>query len=179
MSISVIGKRYATALLQLATEANAEDRIARDLADFAKAWDESRELRAAFENPSVSQTQRQAILKDLATRSAMHQHVRDTLLLLADRGRLRHVPEVAEAFEAMNEARSGKVRAEVTTAAPVGSGYLSELERALGEVTGKQVVLVHNTDPSLIGGVVTRIGDQVFDGSVRNRLAELKDELLR
>lgn len=179
MSVSVIGKRYAHALLQLATEAHAEDRIAKDLSDFAKAWDESKDLRSVFENPSVSQTQRHEILKELATRSAMHATLRDTLLLLADRGRLRHVPEVAEAYEAMNEARSGKVRAEVTTAAPVGSGYLSELERALAEVTGKQVVLNHKTDPSLIGGVVTRIGDKVFDGSVKNRLAELKDELLR
>ena len=178
MSISLVGKRYAKALLSLATESHTVERAGRDLRDFAVDWRASRELRAVFENPSVGQLNRANILREIAQRSDMHPQVRDLLLLLSDRQRLRHVPEVADAFDAMAEAQSGKVRAEVRTASALPPAYFSELERVLRDVTGKQVVLVHTVDASLIAGVVTRIGDQIFDGSIKSRLSELEQELL-
>lgn len=179
MSIGVIGKRYAKALLQLAGEASAVDRIGHDLADFAAIYEQSRELRAVFENPGVTQIDRRKILRDIAAQSDMHQSVRDLLLLLSDRQRLREIGSVAGAYAALSEARSGKIAAQVTTASQLPAGYFAELERTLSAITGKRVVLTHEIDPSLIGGVVTQIGDQVFDGSVKSRLMELKAELVR
>src|SRR6185295_8922064 len=108
-----------------------------------------------FENPSVAQATRANILRDIAAQTGMQDNVRDLLLLLSDRRRLRHVGEVADAVAEIAEARSGKVRAEVTTASALPQSYFAELERILQAVTGKQVVLVSNVDPSLIGGVVT------------------------
>jgi F-type H+-transporting ATPase subunit delta len=179
MSVGVIGKRYAKALLQLASDQNAVERVGADLTDFAAAYDQSRELRSVFENPGVSQDNRRKILRDIAAQSNMHDSVRDLLLLLSDRQRLREVGSVASAYAALSEARSGKVVAQVTTASQLPAGYFAELEQVLSGITGKRVVLVHQIDPSLIGGVVTQIGDQVFDGSVKSRLSELKTELLR
>ena len=179
MSIGVVGKRYANALFQLAVEAQAVERIGRDLKDFAATWTQSRDLRNAFENPSVSQQTRSTILRDIAQQTSMHDRTRNLLLLLADRRRLGYVAEVAEAFEALTEARSGKVRAEVRSASALPASYFTELERALRAATGREVVVVHEVDPSLIAGVVTKVGDQVFDGSVKSNLAELRDELLR
>jgi F-type H+-transporting ATPase subunit delta len=178
MSVSILGKRYARALVALANDAATVDRMAKDLKDFAASWESSRELRAAFENPSVPQAARGLILRDIAAQTGMNDQVRDLLLLLSDRQRMRHVGEVADAFAEIAEARSGKVRAEVTTATALPQSYFAELERILRDVTGKQVVLVNQVDPALIGGVVTRIGDRVFDGSLKSRLVELKDELL-
>lgn len=178
MSVSVVGKRYARALLQLVSESSAISRAQSDLNDFAHSWQSSRELRSVFENPSVSQQSRREVLREIARSTQMHDSVRDLLQLLSDRQRMAHVPEVAEAFAAMAEARSGKLRAEVVTASPLPQAYFAELERVLRDVTGKQVVITHKVDPSLIGGVTTRIGDQVFDGSVKSRLAELTHELL-
>jgi F-type H+-transporting ATPase subunit delta len=179
VTASIVGKRYAKALLQLTADAGTADRAERELKDFAATWQASRELRSVFENPGVKQEARRAVLREVAQQMGMLDHVRDLLQLLADRRRMQHVPEVADAFQAMAEARSGRVRAEVTTASPLPAGYFAELEKVLRDVAGKQVVLVNNVDPSLIGGVVTRIGDQVYDGSVKSRLSELKDELLR
>jgi F-type H+-transporting ATPase subunit delta len=179
MSIGVVGKRYAGALLQLAIEAQAVDRIGVDLRDFAATWAQSRDLRAAFENPSVSQQTRATILRDIAQQTGMHDRTRDFLLLLSDRKRLGHLAEVSEAFDMLAEARSGKVRAEVRSASALPESYFRELERALRAATGRDVVVVHEVDPSLIAGVVTKVGDQIFDGSVKNRLVELRDELLR
>jgi len=178
MTVSVVGKRYAKALIGLAGEPSLVERFGRDLRDFAASWDQSRELRAVFENPGITQQNRRAVLRDLAQQTGMHEQVQHLLLLLSDRQRMRHLPEVADAYDAMSEARSGRVRAEITSATELPAAYYSELENVLRGVTGKQVVLVHKVDPSLIGGVVTRIGDQVFDGSVKSRLSELKDELL-
>jgi F-type H+-transporting ATPase subunit delta len=179
VSISILGKRYAKALYDLASAGGTVDRAARELTDFAKSFQESRELRGVFENPSVSHELRRKLLREIAMQMGMHDQVRDLLQLLSDRRRMSHLPEVAEAFQALVEQRSGKVRAEVTTAAELPPGYYGELERVLSGVTGKQVVLTHKVDPSLLGGVVTRIGDQILDGSLKSRLSELKDELLR
>jgi F-type H+-transporting ATPase subunit delta len=179
MSVSIIGKRYARALLQLAGDAGAIERIGRDLRDFASSWTASRELRTVFENPSIPQASRAAILKELAQSAGMHEHTRNVLLVLSDRQRLSHVVEVSDAFDAMAEALSGKVRAEVTSASALPAAYYAELEGVLQAATGKDVVLVHNVDPSLVGGVVTKVGDRVFDGSIKSRLSELRDELLK
>ena len=179
MTISILGKRYAKALYDLVAGAGSVDKAGRELADFANSFAESRDLRSVFENPSISHEARRRLLRELATQMGLGDHVRDLLQLLSDRRRMSHLPEIADAFQAMIEQRSGKVRAEVTTAAELPPGYYTELERVLSGVTGKQVVLTHKVDPSLLGGVVTRIGDQILDGSLKSRLSELKDELLR
>jgi len=85
---------------------------------------------------------------------------------------------VLHALEQLSEAETGRVRVEVTSAKPLSDAYYSQLTEKLQRATDRQVVLVKKQDPSLIGGVVTRIGDQVFDGSLSNRLSELRETLL-
>ena len=104
--------------------------------------------------------------------------VRNTIGVLADRGRLQYLPDVLDALEALSEAETGRVRAEVISAKPLDDAYYNRLKDKLQRATGQQIVLVKRQDPSLIGGVVTRIGDRVFDGSISNRLNELRETLL-
>jgi F-type H+-transporting ATPase subunit delta len=105
--------------------------------------------------------------------------VRDTLLLVSDRGRMGQVEDIASAYQEQAEARSGRVRAEVVTASELPEAYFTELQKTLERVTGKKVSVARRVDPSLLGGVVTRVGDQVFDGSLKHQLQELKHELSR
>jgi F-type H+-transporting ATPase subunit delta len=179
VTVSILGRRYASALLALAGEQNAVETVGGDLVEFAKTYSENRQLRSVFENPGVSQDARRKILRELAEASSMHPLLRNTLLLVSDRGRMSHVPEIADSFVELAEAKSGKVRAEVVTAAELPKEFFDQLQRTLERVTGKQVVVASRVDASLIGGVMTRVGDQVFDGSVKHRLNELKDELSR
>jgi F-type H+-transporting ATPase subunit delta len=179
VTVSILGRRYASALLALAEERKNVDHVRRDLSDFVKSWNESRELRTVFENPSVSAEARRNVLREIGTRTSMDPQLLNTLLVLADRGRLSQLPDVFDSFEAMAEAKSGKLRAEVTSAAELPEAYFTELGATLERVTGRKVSVTHKVDPSLLGGVVTRVGDRVFDGSLKNRLSELKDELLR
>ena len=177
MRTGPLGRRYAKALLELADEAKETEKVQADLLDLVATWDRSAELRAVVENPSVSSEVRASLVKALATRMGLSPVLRDTLLLLSDRRRLKHLPEVADAFTELSEARAGRVRAEVTTAGPMPAAYFTELSKTLERVTGKKVVLVKHEDPSLIAGVVTRVGDRVYDGSVKNQLQKLSAEL--
>jgi F-type H+-transporting ATPase subunit delta len=178
MSSGALGRRYARALLELAEEAGQLDATGKQLDALTEVWQGSAELRSAFENPGVGAEQRRAILGAVAQKLGLSPLVKNTTLLLSDRRRLRFLPEVADAFRQLAEQKAGRVRAEVTTAAAMPDAYFQELQKALETVTGKQVVLVKNQDPSLIGGVVTRVGDKVFDGSLRAQLGELREELL-
>lgn len=179
MSIGIVGRRYASALLALTGSAGNTDKVLQDLNDFAASWKDNRDLRSVFENPVVKSEARRTVLRELAAASGMDSLLLNTLLLLSDRGRLNYVTDLAEAFQAAAETRSGKVRAEVISAAELPEAYFTELQKTLERVTGKQVSVAHRVDPSLLGGVVTRVGDQVFDGSLKNRLQELTHELSR
>lgn len=176
--MSALGRRYGKALLDLAAEQNQVDQVWRNLSDLREAWQSSDELREVFENPSVSSADRRQVIDALAGRMGLTPLVKNTLKLLSDRRRARYLGEVVEAFDALAGERAGRVRAEVVTATAMSETYYSQLQRTLEDVTGKKVTLVKRQDPSLIGGVIARVGDKVFDGSIRTRLTELKDELL-
>ncbi|MEM9189873.1 MAG: ATP synthase F1 subunit delta [Myxococcota bacterium] len=178
MSAAGLGRRYARALLEISDSEKNTDKVARQLSSLAETWESSPELRSVFENPSFGAEARREVLKGLGTRLALGPTVTNTLKLLSDRRRMRHLPEVIEAFITLAEANAGRVRAEVTTAQPMPESYFGQLQQALEKVTGQKVVLVKKQDPTLIGGVVTKVGDKVFDGSIRTRLSELRDELL-
>ncbi|MEY4581400.1 MAG: hypothetical protein RL701_6103 [Pseudomonadota bacterium] len=179
MTIGILGRRYATALLSLATQAGTVDKVGQDLRDFAAAFAESRELRNVFENPGVPVDARRKVLRDIAAASGMDATLLNGLLLVSDRRRLAWVSDIADAFTELAEARSGRVRAEVISAVELPEAYFTELQKTLERVTGKQVSVAKRVDPSLLGGVVTRIGDQVFDGSLKHQLKELTHELSR
>jgi F-type H+-transporting ATPase subunit delta len=98
--------------------------------------------------------------------------------LLVDRRRARALPYLAQTLRELADARKGLLRAEVTTAAPLSDTYYARLEAQLEKMTGKRVVVERRTDPTLIAGVVTRIGDRILDGSLRTRLQSLRDALM-
>jgi F-type H+-transporting ATPase subunit delta len=180
VKLRTLGRRYAMALLNLATEQNVLDEVRRSLKEFLATWHDSKDLRLVFENPSVSFEARREILREIAKASGMHKLVLDALIFVSDRGgRFKHLPEIVDAFEDEAEKRAGRIRAEVVTATELPAEYFAGLQRTLEQATGKQVVVITSVDPSIIGGVVTRVGDKVFDGSVQYQLNELKEELTR
>lgn len=178
MSTNALGRRYAKALFDLGEEKKQTDRILKDLDNFTSTWEQSDELSKLFSNPDLPRDAKKKVLVAVLDRLAAAPVVKSTLSLLADRNRLQHVPAVAAAFRALVEEQTGTVRAQVTTAKAMPDSYFAELQKALAQVTGKNVVLDKSEDPTLIAGVVARVGDKVFDGSVRTRLDELKEHLL-
>lgn len=173
-----IARRYAKALVELGGEGGNLDHLVTEVSSVAAAFEESADLRNALENPLVALDAKRAVLEDLATQLGLSPTVKNTLLFMGDRRRLRVLPTVAQLLREMNDLRRGVVRAEVVTAAPLSDAYYARLQAQLEKMTGKKVVLDKKQDTSIIAGVVARIGDTVYDGSLRARLQELKGSLL-
>jgi F-type H+-transporting ATPase subunit delta len=177
MTMGALAKRYARAILELANEQKQIDRVGKELTELGSMWTESSELRTVFANPAMTLTQRRALLTDIAERVGLSPITKNSLLYINDCGRLAAFPDIARAYAALAEQRGGAVRAEVTSATPLPEAYYAQLQRALEHTTGKKVTIDRKTDANLIAGVITRIGDKVYDGSVRTRLADLKESL--
>lgn len=178
MRTSPVARRYARALLELAQEQKQMPKIKRDLDALAAAWTASDELRGVFENPGVTVEMRLKVVEGLAMRMGLSPLTKNTLLLMTSNGRFQRVAEVAQTFADMADSATGTVVAEVTTAAAMPATFYTRLQGELEKATGHKVTLEKKEDPSLIAGVLTRVGDKVYDGSVRNRLSQLRETLL-
>ncbi|HEY1690962.1 MAG TPA: ATP synthase F1 subunit delta [Polyangiaceae bacterium] len=178
MSVSIVARRYAQALLELGAETGTLDRLVDEMSTVATAWEASPELRNALENPLVAHDAKKAVMTELADQIGATVTTKHALLLLVDRRRTTALPYVAQYLRELGDARKGILRAEVTTAAPLSDAYYARLQVQLEKMTGKKVVVDRKTDGSLIAGVVTRIGDRILDGSLRTRLQSLKDSLM-
>ncbi|MDB4937885.1 MAG: synthase delta chain [Labilithrix sp.] len=174
----VIAKRYATALLEIGGDSGQLDALVDEVARAADAYDASAELRNAFENPLVPAAAKKAILGDIAERLDLGTTSRSFLGLLVDRRRIRALPAIATRLREMADLRRGITRAEVLTALPLSEEYFEKLQRELERITGRKVALDRKLDPSLICGVLVRIGDTVYDGSLVARLRQLKETML-
>ncbi|GMV43150.1 MAG: hypothetical protein AMXMBFR64_48660 [Myxococcales bacterium] len=171
-------KRYAQALLELCDEDQSHARIQRDLQKFVGVYEESADLRGSLANPSISLEAKRAIIDDLLKRQIANRISRNFLMLLLDRGRITLVPEIVAEFVHRIDQKAGRLRAEVTSAVPLSSIDSSRIQRALEQMTGKKVSVEARVDAGLIGGVVTRIGHVVLDGSVRNQIDTMREHLL-
>ena len=178
MSVSIVARRYAKALLALGTEQGNLEAIAGELAAVAGAWQASPELRNVLENPLVPHAAKRAVMSEIALQMGAAPTTRSALLLLVDRRRAQVLPHLAKTLRELADARKGVVRAEVTTATPLSDAYFARLQTQLEQMTGKSVVVDRAVDPSLIAGVVTRIGDRIFDGSLKTRLRSVRDALM-
>ncbi len=172
-----VARRYAKALVDLGLETGTLEALSDEISRAAGAYEASVDLRQAMENPLVSYDQKKAILIELADKLMIGPVAKNTLLLLNDRRRLRILPGVAQLLREISDAKKGVLRAEVISAAPLSEGYYAKLHAQLEKMTGKKVVLDKKEDPALLAGVVTRIGDTVYDGSLLARLREMRNTL--
>jgi F-type H+-transporting ATPase subunit delta len=177
LSTNAIAKRYAKALVQIGSEAGTVDGFNAELARFSSLITESRELAAVFGNPAYGIGAKSEILKELVTKLQVSPMVSNLLMLLLERGRITVLPQIAECYGAFADELSGIIRPTLSSGLPLDAAQIEEIRAALAKSTGKTVELKVEVDPSLIGGVVTKIGGKVFDGSVRTQLARIQDIL--
>jgi F-type H+-transporting ATPase subunit delta len=169
--------RYARALFDVALKEADPVQIERDLSSFAQLVAGNAELHNALTNPAIPATAKHQIVDALAQRLNMAAPARKLLLLLADRDRLALMPALLEVYRERLMEHQQVVRAEVTTAAPLSEDRAAQLQKKLADITGRKIDMTTTVDPSIIGGVVTRIGSTVYDGSIATQLAKLKERL--
>jgi len=174
----VIARRYATALLEIGVETGTLDALVEEIARMAQAFEGSGELRAALADPLVPIAAKHAILADIATRLGLNTSAKNVVKMLLDRRRIQAIVPIAARLREMADEKRGVIRAEVLTAMPLPEEYFTQLQQQLERVTGRRIALDRKLDPTLIGGVVARVGDTIYDGSLVARLRQLKDSML-
>lgn len=173
-----VSRRYAKALFELANESGTLDTVVAEIARFADAIEKSDELQRALENPLIALEAKRAILSDVATSLRVSPITKHTVLLLGDRRRAHVLPAVSRSLAELADKKKGVIRAEVTSAVNLPDSYYERLKAQLERVTGKKISIDRRIDPTILGGVVARIGDRVFDGSLQSRLSEVRQHLL-
>jgi len=179
MSLKASATRYARALLDVAVSTSADpDKIQQDLTTVASLAAQHADLQQAFTDPRVPVAARTAIVDTIGQRAGVAAPVARLLTMLSTRGRLALLPEIATAFSERLLAHRRIVRAQITAAAPLTAERQDALRRSLSQVTGKDVQVEVDVDPSLIGGIVARIGSTVYDGSIRTQLHKVRQQLV-
>ncbi len=179
MTTRTVAVRYARALLDVARKEADPRAIEDDLASFVALTRGHETLGQVLANPAVPVPRKAALVRELAARGRLSPLVVKLLVLLAERGRLALLPEVLDEYRRRLLDHMGVVRAEVVTAVPLAEERAREMERALAAMTGRTVSMNASVDPSLIGGVVTKIGSVVYDGSVKRQLEKVRETLTR
>jgi F-type H+-transporting ATPase subunit delta len=173
---SSAARRYAEAAFEVALRDGAVETWRRDL-DAAAAVVGEPATAQAIHNPGIASAVREeAVRAGLA--GTVEQPVLNLILFMFRRGRIEDLARVAAEFRRLDDRRNGITNAVATSATPLEPSEVEALTARLEQMTGGKVELVVETDPSLLGGLVVRVGDRLIDGSVRGRLERLRNQLV-
>ena len=167
---------YATGLAAVAEGEGVLDRVGDELFAFSKAAEQNAELRDALTNPALPVENREALVRDILGARA-HAMTISQISFLIEAGRTRELSKIAEGVVAIAAERRELAVAEVRSAVPMSDAQRTRMEEALSRATGRKVEVKVVLDPTVVGGVVARVGELVFDGSVATRLEEAKHAL--
>jgi F-type H+-transporting ATPase subunit delta len=176
--IRVIAKRYAKALVQLAEEKKIIDKTKTDLAEFVGAVESLPALQKLFASPVFTPDNKKSVIKELAGKLGMQAVTQRFVEHLAETGRIRYIKDVNDAFLEILAERTNRAIARLTTAVAVKPADLADIKKKLEALTGKQVDIEARVDASLIGGAKAQIGSTIYDGSIKNQLAKMRNQLM-
>lgn len=174
-----LATQYARALLACLPGVDSAEQADQFLSALRRAIDESEELRGLMLDPAFPRSARSAVLVALAERHGMPRQVVNFLRIVVDHGRTPALASIAQLFHEERERAAGILPAEIATAAPLSEELKHRAGLALERATGKRIRLSSRTDPSLIGGAVTKVGSVVYDGSLRTRLDRLRESMVQ
>ncbi len=174
-----LARRYARAAFEIGSEQGSLDKLGVDLRSLAKAMHESTELVSTLTNPAIRRSDRRKVVDALLARISAQPMTKNLVALLLDGERLATLPAISRELDAMIEAKAGRTHAEIVSAKPLDPAQLSQITAAIEKLSGKTVTVVKREDPNLLGGVVAKVGDTVYDGSLKTQLKTLRDELAK
>jgi F-type H+-transporting ATPase subunit delta len=167
---------YAEALFRVVQAEGELDRVEDELFRFGKLLESNHELKQALSDRSIDRAARVKVLEELLEDKAS-EHTVGLLGFVVEQGRGRQLPQILDELSDLVADAKNSVVAEVRSAVPLDGKQQKELAKALAQATGKKVELKVLVDPSVIGGVVAKVGDTVIDGTVKRRLEQLKESV--
>jgi F-type H+-transporting ATPase subunit delta len=175
--LPAIVNRYAKALVDVSFRLNQHEQVARELLRFENLLANQKDLSLFYANPAIPVAKKKAATEEILQKLAMSSTTSNFLFVLIDNHRMGHFAEIRQSFQEQLDNRLGITQAEITTAVDLDADIHARLESTLSNLTGSKVVLKFSKEPDLIGGVVTRIGDTIYDGSIRQQLSTIKSRL--
>lgn len=177
--MSVFERQYARALADVAAQDHLDlDVVERQLREFLSAYSDNRELREALLNPSIPLDPKLGVLDAITRRMELGKQVRNFLAILLKNDRIHALRRVAVEYRKEIDSRLHRERVEITSVRELTPEEKSSVEQKAASLSGVAVQPIYRQDPKLLGGIVVRIGDTVYDGSVRGSLDKLREKLL-
>ena len=180
MTSGAAAGRYARAIFDVALKEGIDiEKAQADLQQFVDLFAAHPVLSSTLGNPAIPASKKKALVSALVTRAGnLTPVVSKVILLLADRDRLLLLPDILRIYRERVMDHQKVIRGDVTTAVPIADEKIRALEQGLQKATGRTVILESKVDPSIIGGVITRLGSTVYDGSVTSQLQKMRQALL-
>ena len=172
-----VSRRYAKALILIGQEDGQAETYNEELAGIVGLFDTQEGFESALVNPLIKKGDRKQLLEAVIGATKVSDIMKSFLTLLFDKGRIGFLRDIASYYKDMADELKGVVKASVTSATELTEDAVNKIKESLSKKTGKTVVLNVEQDPSLIGGVVTKIGDLVLDGSVKTQLINMRETL--
>jgi F-type H+-transporting ATPase subunit delta len=174
-----IAKRYAKALLKIGLQDGNYEALGQDLNKMADLLRENKELRVVLGSVALRKPTRKAIVRKIGERLGLATTTIEFIELLIQKKRIDLLFEITKAYRDRCDEVAGRIRTTLVTPMELPAGLVQEIKSQLESLAGKEVILSLERDPSLIGGFLTRIGNVVYDGSLKAQIAKLRDDLYK
>lgn len=174
-----VARKYAKALLEIGLTEKKHELLGKDLERLNELFRESKELKTVLFSPFYPAPRRKGIAKGIGESLSLTQSTLDFIHLLIDRDRMDHFPAIVKSYEELCDEVSHRIRASVVSAEKLPLLLVSEIKSQLESSVGKEVILSTREDSALIGGVVTKIGNIIYDGSLKTQLLRAKENMYK
>ena len=174
-----IARRYAKALLLIGKEDGQVGTYRDELDRFASLMEQEKQLNQAITNPLYDASDRRKVMQNLIEKLGLSKVMTSYLLLLFDKGRIGYIDDINDFYQNLADELKGIARASLVSATRLSAKTVEEIRTVLSERIGKEIILEVEQDPDLIGGIVTKIGDLVLDGSIKTQLFNMRESLRR
>jgi F-type H+-transporting ATPase subunit delta len=172
-----VARRFAEAVMGIAVQQGTVDHWLADIRLIGEVF-ANRRLAFVLREPNIPTQRKELVVRDLLTDKVQHDALNLALVLVHD-GLTEAAPRLAQEYEQLYDDYRGQAKATVTTAMPLDAEEREKVARDLQRVTGKRIIMEERVDPSILGGVVARVGDTLIDGSVRRRLGLLREQIIK
>jgi F-type H+-transporting ATPase subunit delta len=174
-----IARKYAKALLEIGRREKNHELLGKDLDRLGGLLQENKEMRMVLFSPFYPAPRRKAIARSIGESLGLSKSTLDFINLLIERDRMDHFPAIVRSYEGLCDEVSNRLRASLASAEKLPPQLVGEIKTQMESSTGKEVILSIQEDPSLIGGVVTKIGNTIYDGSLKTQLLKAKENLYK
>jgi len=173
----LVAKRYAKALFNIAHADDVIEDTGNELRSLADLFESHARLKEALWNPFFGKAPRKAIVEEVAKLAEFSRNTVGFLLLLLEKDRINLFDAILESYQDFEDTHAGRLRAEIVSVEPLGEDELRKVSELLSKIHNKEIVIETSRDESIIGGVICKIGSVVYDGSLRNQLEKIKEQM--